>query len=60
MRHANLRRAAAAPVIAAKPDSALLYDTGVRYTDDLVWVCGRVGVYCGGMTMRWVLAHVFD
>ena len=40
MRHDDLPREAAA-VIAAKPASALLYDTAVWY---LVWVCGRVGV----------------
>ena len=42
---ADLRREAAA-VIAAKPASALLYDSAVWC---LVWVCGRVGVLCGGM-----------
>ena len=40
MRHADLRQEAA-PVTAAKPASALLYDTAVWY---LIRVCGRVGV----------------
>ena len=49
MRHAGLRRDAAA-VIAATPASALLYDTAMWYTGDVVWVraCGRV--FCGGMS----------
>ena len=40
MRYADLRREAAA-VMAAKPASALLYDTAVWR---LVWGCGRVSV----------------
>ena len=48
MRHADLRRVAAA-VIAAKPASALLYDATVWY---LVWVRGRV-CFVVGLAMRW-------
>ena len=44
MHHADLAPEAAA-VIAAKPASALLYDTAVWY---LVCACGRVVVFCGG------------
>ena len=42
MRHADLRTEATAVI--AMPASALLYDTAGWY---LVWVCGRVGVFCG-------------
>ena len=47
MRCADLRREVAA-VIAAKPASALLYDTAVWYARGMVvWACGCV--FCGGM-----------
>ena len=44
---ADLRRKAAAAVITAKQASAMLYDAAVWY---LEWVCGHVGVLCGGMS----------
>ena len=46
MHHTDLRREATV-VMAAKPPSALLFDTAVWC---LVWVCGSVGVSCGGMS----------
>ena len=45
MRHADLRREEI--VVIAKAASALLYDTAVWY---LVWVCGHMRVFCGGMS----------
>ena len=46
MRQVDIRREAAA-VIVAKPASTLSYNTAMWH---LVWVCGRVGVFCGGMS----------
>ena len=44
-RHDDLRREGA--VMTAKPASALFCDTALWH---VVWVCGRVGVFCGGMS----------
>ena len=57
MRHADLQRGA--PVMAAKPASALLYDTAVSSLVSLV--CGRVSVcFVVERAMRRVQKHLFD